>query len=263
MVIRKATMASHLPVQKWRLNLMRFRMLISSSIITLILLTTNSYAILDPSEIGSSGGSSLADTLIEQSQGSGILQRSSPGFPASPFESRKLQENKSLVWTPMPTSLYGGKGKNPKQARAVSEDLINAQNSLPIVEENRSVSRDQINAQNSLPIVEENRVAGSWSLVLNDTESRKILLTLFQIEDAIFGSGSIEDGDNTFVEAAASGKMNGDKLDLDVISLGTLGLYRLSTTFSNDAVSGTYKAYSANGQIGSGDVQSTSFLPMS
>ena len=238
------------------------KMLILSPIITLILLTTNSYAILDPSEIGSSGGSSLADTLIEQSQGSGILQRSSPGFPASPFESRKLQENKSLVWTPMPTSLYGGKGKNPKQARALSEDLIKSQNSLPIVEENRSVSGDQINAQNALPIVEENSVAGSWSLVLNDTESRKILLTLFQIEDAIFGSGSIVDGENTFV-AAASGNMNGDKLDLDIISLGTLGLYRLSTTFSNDAVSGTYKAYSANGQIGTGDVQSTSFLPMS
>jgi hypothetical protein len=240
---------------------MRFRMLISSSIITLILLTTNSYAILDPSEIGSSGGSSLADTLIEQSQGSGLFQRSAPGFPASPFESRKLQENKSLVWTPMPTSL-GGQGKNPKESRRLlSGDQSNTQNSLPIVEENRSGG--QINAQNSLPIVEENRVAGSWSLVLNDTESRKILLTLFQIEDAIFGSGSIEDGENTFVEAAASGNMNRDKLDLDVISLGTLGLYRLSTTFSNDAVSGTYKAYSANGQIGTGDVQSTSFLPMS
>jgi len=243
-------------------NLMGSKMLILSPIITLILLTTNSYAILDPSEIGSSGGSSLADTLIEQSQGSGLFQRSAPGFPASPFESRKLQENKSLVWTPMPTSL-GGQGKNPKESRRLlSGDQSNTQNSLPIVEENRSVSGDQINAQNSLPIVEENRVAGSWSLVLNDTESRKILLTLFQIEDAIFGSGSIDDGENTFV-AAASGNMNGDKLDLDVISLGTLGLYRLSTTFSNDAVSGTYKAYSANGQIGTGDVQSTSFLSMS
>ena len=62
MVIRKADNGKSF-ISSMEVNLMGSKMLILSPIITLILLTTNSYAILDPSEIGSSGGSSLADTL--------------------------------------------------------------------------------------------------------------------------------------------------------------------------------------------------------
>jgi hypothetical protein len=217
---------------------MRFKTLILCSFALLSLLAANSYAILDPSEIGASERSSLADALIDQSQGITSKER-----PMTPQEARKLQEGRSIVWTPMPSSLEG-QSKNPKAPRgSVSEDKSKAQSS-------------------SLPTVEENRIDGSWSFVLNDTESKKILLTLFQIEDAIFGSGSIKAGENTFV-AAASGKITGDNLDLNIISLGTLGLYRLSATLSNEAVTGMYKSYSANGQIDTGDLQGIRNLPMS
>lgn len=219
---------------------MIFKVLILFTI-TSILFTANSWAILDPSEVGRYGDSSLADKLIGISQGVPMDLRSDTRFPATPFESRKLQENKSVVWSPMPKSL-GAQGKTP--------------------EESRSLPGDQIDAQSSVPNVEENRVAGTWSFELNDTESRQIVLTLFQIEDAIFGSGSIKDGENTFM-AAASGSINGGNLGLDIISIGTVSLYRLATNLSDDAVSGTYKAYSASSQISTGTVQGIRNLPMS
>ncbi|MCJ7443703.1 MAG: hypothetical protein MUO26_04095 [Methanotrichaceae archaeon] len=212
-----------------------------SFLILFMILATNSYAILDPNEISAYGGESLADKLIEESQGLGSIRLSDSRFPASPKESRSLQENKSLIWTPMPNSLSGS-GNTPLESRTISED--------------------QDNAQTSATPAKDNRVAGSWSFELNDTPSKQVVLTLFQIEDAVFGSGSIKDRNNTFV-TAASGKIGGEQLDLNIVSIGTIALYRLSMKSNDDSASGIYKIYEASGQTRTGNVQGIRNLPMS
>jgi len=44
--------------------------------------------------------------------------------------------------------------------------------------------------------------------------------------------------------AAASGTVTGDQVNLDIVSLGKVSLYRISMTVSGDAATGSYPAFS-------------------
>jgi hypothetical protein len=72
-------------------------------------------------------------------------------------------------------------------------------------------------------------------------------LTIFQSEDTIYGDGTINDGAST-LPVLASGTIQGDKLQMDVISSGIINLFRLSFTKSGGTVSGDYQAYSPGEQ---------------
>ena len=86
-------------------------------------------------------------------------------------------------------------------------------------------------------------VAGTWSLEIAVGIPIYANITLVQSEDAVFGKGKIMDGNDTQT-AVASGSIKGDMLNLDLLSVENLRLYRLSMTVSGDSVTGSNTAFS-------------------
>jgi hypothetical protein len=89
-------------------------------------------------------------------------------------------------------------------------------------------------------------MAGNWSFRLRDSKTAVLALTLYQSDSALFGTGSINDGGDS-LRVLASGSLAGDELDLDVITSGTVRLYRLALSGSDSSLSGEYRAYSTDG----------------
>ena len=85
-------------------------------------------------------------------------------------------------------------------------------------------------------------VAGTWSLEIDAGKPIYANVTLVQSEDAVFGKGKIMDENDTQT-AVASGSIKGDMLNLDLVSLEDLRLYRLSMTVSGNSVTGSDKAF--------------------
>jgi hypothetical protein len=86
-------------------------------------------------------------------------------------------------------------------------------------------------------------VAGTWSLEIDTGTPIYANITLVQSEDAVFGKGKIMDENDTQT-AVASGSIKGDMLNLDLVSLEDLRLYRLSMTVSGNSVTGSNTAFS-------------------
>jgi hypothetical protein len=229
---------------------------------TLIVLNPNAYAILETHEV--SAGGSLADKLIESSQGGGILRLTDPSLPPTPQQSRALREKNlewtpTFVWTPMPGAL--STHTTPRASRTESHGQVNE--SSAALMSDTTVAGSPVGTQNPTPSFAN--LAGTWSLDLNDTASKQVELTLFQVEDKVFGSGSMKNENDTLV-VAASGSLQGDQIYLDITSIGTISLYSLVMTSSGDRrdlVSGDYKAYTADGRTWMGKVQGSRNLPTS
>jgi len=202
--------------------------------------TINACSIQDPSEVSLEGGESLADKLISASNDPGTLKRSDPDFPATPKESRTLQNGSTMDWS-MPSTLTGG-GNTPWESRSNAQDEQTAQDAPAEAEA----------AANEPAAPEVASVGGGWSFELNDDTSRQMVLTLFQNGDTLFGTGSIMEGNDSLL-VAASGMVDGQKVFLDVTSIGTISLYRLELALSGDSAAGDYQAFSASGAAWEGN----------
>jgi hypothetical protein len=100
--------------------------------------------------------------------------------------------------------------------------------------------------------IETVSIPGNWSLEIADNVSRNATLTLFQNGDTVFGKGSFrEDGNNTLT-VAAGGSITGNKLDMDLITLEKMSLYKISMTVSGDSAIGSYTAFSTIGSPSKG-----------
>lgn len=102
--------------------------------------------------------------------------------------------------------------------------------------------------------IETISVPGNWSLEMADKLHRNANLTLFQNGDTVFGKGSISQDNNTLT-VAADGSVIANKLDLDLISLEKIGLYKLSMTVSADTAIGSYTAFNTTGSPSKGVVK--------
>jgi len=221
------------------------------SIFLFTLLALSAYAILQPSEVSTGAGESLADKLMESSQSGVILKQTDAGVGGFPIMSRSQQENYSVVWTPMPETLISG--KNPKATRAQSQGQ--STESATALMPDATVADSSVGTQN--PTSLSANLAGTWSLNLNDISSKQAALTLFQVEDRIFGSGSMKN-ESYILMVAASGSVKDHQIYLDITSVGTISLYSLVMTSSgdrSDSVSGDYKAYTTDGKTWVGKVQ--------
>lgn len=89
-------------------------------------------------------------------------------------------------------------------------------------------------------------ISGRWSMELNYGAPPKASLNLFQNESAIYGTGYIVLDSKTNLEVATSGTLIGDKLNLDIVSLRNVSLYRASMTVIGNSASGTYTVYRPN-----------------
>jgi len=85
-------------------------------------------------------------------------------------------------------------------------------------------------------------VAGSISLVLTDSTIKSVTIVLTQSGDVVFGKGSMISGGVT-QDVAATGSVSGSNLDLDLLSMNDVNLYKLSIDISGKSLSGSYRAF--------------------
>ncbi|MHC1593821.1 MAG: hypothetical protein ACXQT2_00705 [Methanotrichaceae archaeon] len=102
--------------------------------------------------------------------------------------------------------------------------------------------------------------AGSWSLTLQDSTTRYADLVLYQVDKEVFGQGTmIYNGRAQTV--AAGGSMMGNLLDVRLITLDGVNMYRLRLDISTRPARGSYSAYSPAGARWAGTVSGERRLP--
>jgi hypothetical protein len=122
----------------------------------------------------------------------------------------------------------------PQQAR---NQELNPTIATPAVPPNANVKATPMASELAI-------VSGSWTFGLNDSASRTAVLTLFQNGDAVYGTGSLNLDAGTTMTATASGTATGNQVNLDIVSLGKVSLYRTIMTVSGDSATGSYTVYS-------------------
>jgi hypothetical protein len=213
---------------------MRFWILVALSSAMVVLLATDGYSILD-------GGSGLSvDELIDASRG---IYHYDSGFPETPQESRRLWSEMRGIDFTMPSKLSES-ATSAEESRRDYEEAI----------QDQSASKDsatQTSLSQTASISPSTSIAGNWSLTFEDGKNRIMALRLFQSENVVFGTGTINDGGDT-LKILASGSLEGGKLNLDIISDEMIALYRLDLTIKGNSASGEYVAFSTNGENWSG-----------
>ena len=212
---------------------MRIKVLIISSLLLLALFATKSYSVDWDNPDGQS-----ADDLLS----SGSDNIVSPSYTQEAQASRAAQIGPSgndIISMPSGNKLSSGT-TNPQEARSQDQNQTVATPTVatPTVAADAN-AKAKPTMSSDLAIV-----SGSWSLDLNDSASRKAILTLFQNGDAVYGTGNLNLDANTAMTAAASGTVRGDQVNLDIVSLGKVSLYRISMTVSGDSATGNYTTFS-------------------
>jgi hypothetical protein len=207
---------------------MRIKVLIMSSLLLLALFAIKSYSVdWDNPEDQS------ADDLLSSGSDSIII----PVYTEEAQASRAAQmgqSGKDVLDTPTGNKLSSG-AKNPQESIGQDHNLTVA---TPTVASDANVqAKPTMSSEMAI-------VSGSWSLELNDSASRKAVLTIFQNGDAIYGSGNLNLDAYTAMTAVASGTVIGDHVNLDIVSLGKVSLYRISMTVNGDSATGNYTAFS-------------------
>jgi len=199
-----------------------------------------------------STGSESADQLIDASNGISPYVVDTR-FPSSPQESRRLQ---------------GLNNPNNVAPGSSTSSVTSTQNSITQSEpaaanQNTTVNSESANGTASaemISTVEATTVSGNWSFELNDSTNgsapKEVSLALNESDHVILGYGSIMEENNT-QQVTASGLEDGNRLDLNLTTLGTVNLYKLSLTTNGDNAAGEYSAYSADGQSWTGSVKGT------
>ena len=211
--------------------------------IILITLAAIALLIINAQSIGDSIGKSV-DQLIDESNG--IYSRNSD-FPGTPQESRDLWSKKSGINFTMPSKL-SGKDTSPEASRLSAEVAANMEQKKASSAQNPIQQSASASALSSASV---SNASGEWSFELRDSKTRQLGLALFQSEDAIFGSGTMNDGTSTLV-VSASGSVEGNTLNLDVVSQETINLYRLALIMNGESMSGDYRAFAAAGDAWTG-----------
>jgi hypothetical protein len=92
---------------------------------------------------------------------------------------------------------------------------------------------------------------GNWRLDLQGGVAAQADLMLLQSQNVVYGRGALSRSGSAFT-ISASGMTAKDVLYLDLVSLEDLMLYKLTMTVSQNALSGSYEAFDAQGRITSG-----------
>jgi hypothetical protein len=177
------------------------------------------------------------------------------GQAATPKLSRELQKNKSsLDWT-MPSTLTGG-GDSAKGSRTQAEASSEEAPASTATQETTTSADTSSATDTELPPAQPQvtSVGGSWYFTLNDSQERDLALILFQKENDVFGAGKIKEGNNT-LDVTVSGSVADTTLDLNVVSLGTISLYKLKLDLSEDWASGEYQAFSSSSDSWTGSAE--------
>jgi hypothetical protein len=233
---------------------MHVKRLIISSLILLACFAANAQAVQDAGSVSTAPGQSLADKLIEESN-TGAVYKNDYGFAPTPQKQRELEKNKSSMnWT-MPSTLSGG-GDSAKSSRDMAESTASEAATDTAAKEAATAIDTSATTQSELPPSEPTAtsVSGSWSFTLVDSVQRDLALSMFQNGGDIFGVGNIREGNST-LQVAASGSVQDETMDINIISLGTIGLYKLKLDLNGESVTGDYQAFYANGESLTGSAE--------
>ncbi len=218
---------------------MRFKNLFVCSLALVALCAVNGQSIYD--SIGKS-----VDQLIDESNG---IYSHDPSYPETPQESRTLWSKERGINFTMPSKLAGN-STNPEESRrsAQASDRIQYQTASS-TNEAQSDAKNTVQASSSQEIAgsQATSVVGNWTFGLRDSKNRILALTLFQSDNAVSGTGTINDGGET-QEVSASGFIQGDKLGLNATSSGSINLYQLVLTTNGNSASGEYRAFPVSGE---------------
>jgi hypothetical protein len=212
------------------LTIMRIKVLIMSSLLLLALFAIKSYSV----DWDNPEDQSVDQMIAGPDQGTVIPQSGPVETPQSSRAAEIGQSGKDILSTPIGNKLTSG-ATNPQEARGQDQNQTVATPTVAV----------DANVKAKPPMSSELViVSGSWSLDLNDSASRKAIMTIFQNRDAVYGTGNLNLDANTAMIAAASGTVTGDQVNLDIVSLGKVSLYRIVMTINGDSATGSYTAFS-------------------
>jgi hypothetical protein len=89
---------------------------------------------------------------------------------------------------------------------------------------------------------------------MTDSVQRDLALSMFQNGRDIFGVGNIREGNST-LQVAVSGSVQDETMDIDIISLGTIGLYKLKLDLDGESATGDYQAFFTSGKSLTGSAE--------
>ena len=188
------------------------------------------------------------DQLIDESNG---IRTHDIYHPENPQEARMLWSLERGINFTSPGKVLGSSTspRAPDFSAEINEEIQSQSASstnaaqTPSSQENTATQVASSQAESQVAASQEASVAGNWSFRLRDSKNRVMALTLFQSYNAVYGTGTINDGGDT-LPVSASGSVEGDKLYLDATSSGNVTLYRLALTTSGNSASGEYRAFS-------------------
>ena len=207
---------------------MRIKFLIMSSLLLLALFAIKSYSVdwdnpdsyQSADDLMSSGNGYTGPDLTQQAQAARAAEMGQPG-------------NDVLSATTGNTLSSGA--TNPQESRSQDQNQTVATHT--VAANTSEQAKPAISSELAI-------VSGSWSFELNDSASRKAILNIFQNGDAIYGTGNINLDANTAMTATVSGTVKGDQVNLDIVSLRKVSLYRISMIVNGDSATGSYTAFS-------------------
>ncbi len=218
---------------------MRFKNLFGLSLVLVVLCASNAQS------IGDSTGKSV-DQLIDESNG---IYSCDPNFPETPQESRMLWSKERGINFTMPSKLSGN-STNPegsKMSAQTNEEIQYQTASITNKAQTSAKDLAQTSSSQAIAGLQAISVVGNWTFGLRDSKNRVLALTLFQSDNAVSGTGTINDGGDT-QEVSASGSIQGDKLSLNATSSGPINLYQLLLTTNGNSASGEYRAFPISGE---------------
>lgn len=205
---------------------MRFAIHAALCFSLLALFALGAYAI----ESGSTGLS--ADQLIDVSNG---RSAGSWGEQGSPKEARERwnQESSSASQTTDKTDLGAS-------AVAASNAASSKTSAVPSTE----------------------NATGNWTFSLQDVQNRIMALTLYESNGNLIGEGTISEFDGTEA-VSASGSLDGDDMNLNITSSGTIALCDMSLKKTGSTASGEYTLFPSTGEPLKGTAQGMLLTPAS
>jgi hypothetical protein len=207
----------------------RIKNLFVLSLVLVVLCTTNACS------IGNSIGKSV-DELIDESNG---IYRNS--HQQTPKESRMEWSKERGINFTMPSKLSGN-GKSPEASKVSTQTGEGIQYQTASTTNAAQTTSSQADGG-----LQASSVAGNWSFRLRDSKNRDLALTLLQSGNVISGTGTINDGEDT-QKVTASGSIQGDQLNLNASSSGTINLYQIVLLANGNSASGKYRAFPTSGE---------------
>ena len=207
----------------------RIRNLFVLSLVLVVICTFNAHS------IGNSIGKSV-DELIDESNG---IYRNSR--QQTPQESRMAWSKERGINFTMPSKLSGnGTGPNASRVSTQTGEGIQYQTAS-------TTNAAQTPSSQAVSGLQATSIAGNWSFRLRDSKNRDLALTLLQSGNAISGTGTINDGEDT-QKVTASGMVQGDQLNLNASSSGNINLYQMVLSTDGNSASGEYRAFPTSGE---------------